>query len=81
MEGGANALKWQYGFRSDGYNQIIVFNDEESFKDTIANDPYMKAIVGADDFTRSILPGVFIAGLLDIPREDAQEFHHTATQK
>lgn len=59
-----------YGFHPEGYNQIIVFDNEQSFKDVIANDPHMIAIVGADDLTKGMLPGVFIAGLLDISRED-----------
>ena len=70
-----------YGFRPEGYNQIVVFDNEQSFRDIVESDPCMVAIVGADELTKSILPGVFIAGLLDIPHVDGQEFHRAATQK
>ena len=59
-----------YGFRPDGYNQIIVFDCEDDFKKIVAVNPHMTAIMGADELTKGMFPGVFIAGLLDNPRRD-----------
>ena len=59
-----------YGFRPNGYDQIIVFKDEELFKEIVAANPRMTAIMGADELTKGMFPGVFIAGLLDNPRRD-----------
>lgn len=52
-----------YGFRSDGYNQVIVFDDEADFKRIMAANPDMVAIVGADCHTKRDFPGVYIAGV------------------
>lgn len=52
-----------YGFRPDGYNQIIVFDDERDFQRIVAANPHMTAIMGADDYTKNEYPGVFIAGV------------------
>lgn len=52
-----------YGFRPDGYNQIIVFDSEDDFKKIVAANPNMTAIMGADDYTRSEYPGLFMAGV------------------
>lgn len=54
-----------YGFRPDGYDQIIVFNNEDAFKQILAANPGMTAIMVVDDHTKEEFPGVFIAGLLD----------------
>lgn len=55
-----------YGFRPDGYNQIIVVDNERDFQRIIAANPHMTAIMGADDYTRSEYPGVFIAGVKEV---------------
>lgn len=55
------------GFCPCVYNQIIVFNSESDFKAIVAANPHMVAIIGADDYTKSRYPGVFIAGI----REEA----------
>lgn len=65
-----SGLGQSYGFCPEGFNQIVVFDNEQSFKDIVTNNPHMIAIVGADDLTKDMLPGVFIAGLLEISRED-----------
>ena len=52
-----------YGFRPEGYNQIIVFDNEEDFQRIVAANPAMTAIMGADDYTRENFPGVFIVGV------------------
>lgn len=54
-----------YGFSPHKYNQIIVFDNEDDFKEIVAANPNMTAIMGADDHTRSEYPGVFIAGILE----------------
>lgn len=59
-----------YGFCPRGFNQIIVFSDEHDFKEIVAANPHMTAIMGADELTKGMFPGVFIAGLLDNPRRD-----------
>lgn len=59
-----------YGFCPRRFNQIIVFSDERDFKEIVAANPHMTAIIGADDHTRLEYPGVFIAGVADIPHED-----------
>lgn len=64
-----------YGFRSDEYDQIIVFNDEQEFKEIVAANPRMTAIMGADDQTREEYPGVFIAGLVEYLPADKTEAH------
>lgn len=70
-----------FGFSPAGYNQVILFNDEEEFKEIVAANPNMTAIMGADDHTRNEYPGVFIAGVRDSLLEDKMVDHHTATQK
>lgn len=66
-----------YGFRPNGYNQIIVFKDEELFKEIMAANPHMTAIMGADDHTRKEFPGVFIAGLVEyLPKEAEARMEH-----
>ena len=51
------------GFSPVGFNQIIVFSDEQAFKEIVAANPHMTAIIGADDHTRKNYPGVFISGV------------------
>ena len=43
-----------YGFRPDGFNQIIIFNNERDL-----------TIIGADDHTKREFPGVYIAGVME----------------
>lgn len=52
-----------FGFSPAGYNQIILFTDEGMFQTVMAANPYMKAIIGGDDHTKTMFPGVFLAGL------------------
>ncbi len=52
-----------YGFSAREYSQIILFRSEETFKEVVAANPNMTAIIGADDHTKEILPGVFLAGV------------------
>lgn len=52
-----------YGFNPAKYNQIVVFDNERDFQRIIAANPHMTAIMGADDYTKSEYPGVFIAGV------------------
>ena len=59
-----------YGFSTNGYDQIIVFKDPSIFAEILAANPHMTAIMGADELTKGMFPGVFIAGLLDNPRRD-----------
>ena len=56
-------MGYSYGFSPVGFNQIIVFSDEQAFKEIVAANPNMTAIMGADDHTRENYPGVFIAGV------------------
>ena len=77
-----------YGFRPDGYDQIIVFDNEGDFKEIVAANPGMTAIMGADDHTRQEFPGVFIAGLKElnygqalIMLKDAQSYVKHASLK
>lgn len=76
-----NETNQSYGFCPRGFNQIIVFSDEHDFKEIVAANPHMTAIMGADDHTRLEYPGVFIAGVVDGSHEDKQGSHHIATQK
>lgn len=71
-----------FGFRPDGYNQIIVFSSESDFKTTVAANPHMTAIMGADDHTKSGYPGVFIAGIRGeaSSREDKKAVRPQSTQ-
>lgn len=62
-----------YGFRPNGYDQIIVFKDEELFNEIVAANPRMSAIMGADDHTKKEFPGVFIAGLVEYLLTDDME--------
>lgn len=52
-----------FGFSAHGYNQIIVFTDGEEFKEIVAANPNMMAIMGADDHTKQNFPGIYIAGI------------------
>lgn len=54
-----------YGFRPDGFNQIIIFNNERDFKEIVAANPHMMTIIGADDHTKREFPGVYIAGVME----------------
>ena len=54
---------YSYGFSPVGFNQIIVFSDEQAFKEIVSANQNMTAIMGADDHTRKNYPGVFIAGV------------------
>lgn len=58
-------MSQSYGFRPDGYNQIIVFSNEQDFKEILAANPHMKAIMGVDSHTREDFPGVYIAGVME----------------
>ncbi|MGN0663934.1 MAG: hypothetical protein ACI4L5_02555 [Negativibacillus sp.] len=62
-----------YGFSGWPYDQIIVFNDEEYFKQIVAANPHMVALMGADDYTKENFPGVFIAGLKSSAQPDNGE--------
>ncbi len=64
-----------YGFRPDGFNQIIIFNNEHDFKEIVAANPGMTAIMGDDDHTKQEFPGVFIAGLNESLQADRMEGH------
>lgn len=54
-----------YGFRPNGFNQIIIFNNERDFKEIVAANPHMMTIIGADDHTKREFPGVYIAGVME----------------
>lgn len=66
-----------YGFSTHGYNQIIVFSDAEEFKEIVAANPNMTAIMGADDHTKEKYPGVFLAGVMASPHTGKQESRHS----
>lgn len=51
------------GFSTYGYNQVILFSSENDFKEIVAANPNMTAIIGADDYTRQNFPGVYVAGV------------------
>lgn len=70
------------GFSPYGYNQIIVFTRESDFNKIVAANPHMVAIIGADDYTKSRYPGIFIAGIRDEAslREDKKAGRPHSTQ-
>ena len=51
------------GFSVAEFNQIVVFSQKDDFEKIVAANPNMTAIIGADDYTREALPGVYIAGI------------------
>ena len=51
------------GFSTAEFNQIVVFSQKDDFEKIVAANPNMTAIIGADDYTRDALPGVFVAGV------------------
>lgn len=53
-----------FGFSAAHFNQIVIFNDEQDFKKIVAANSHMTAIMGADDYTRSHYPGLYIAGVM-----------------
>lgn len=58
-----------YGFSPSEFNQIIVFRCEEDFKEALAFNHNMTAIIGDDKHTKEFYPGVFIAGVkASLPR-------------
>lgn len=71
-----------YGFAGAAFNQIIVFCSGEAMNAAIAANPHMTAIMGADDYTRSAFPGVYIAGIMceASRREDILAGGQTAIQ-
>lgn len=69
------------GFLTYGYNQIVVFLDEKDFKEIVAVNPNMTAIIGADDYTKKVFPGLFVAGIKANPQRDILEDHPSATQR
>lgn len=66
-------MEKSYGFRPDRYNQIIVFDCEDDFKRIVAANPDMTAIMGADDYTKSEYPGLFIAGVKNVQSSTRKE--------
>lgn len=52
-----------YGFSTAEFNQIIIFNNENELKKCMAVNPNMVLIIGGNDHTKAIFPGVFIVGL------------------
>ena len=52
-----------FGFSTYGYSQIILFSNEEDFRKIVDANSNMTAIIGADDHTKNLLPGVFLAGI------------------
>lgn len=70
-----------YGFRAKRYETIIVFRDENAFKEIIAANPNMIAVMGADDYTKKNFPGVFIAGIYPNSQQDKEEECSFPTQK
>lgn len=51
------------GFATHGYGQIVVFANEGEFNEIVAANPNMTAIVGSDEHTKELFPGVFVAGV------------------
>ncbi len=54
-----------YGFSPKGYNQIIVFNNWQDFKESVDANANMVAIMGSDGHTRKAYPGVYIAAVTE----------------
>ena len=57
-----------FGFCPDGYNQIVIFTDDNEFREALAGNPNMVAIAGNDPFTIENFPGVYIAGVMESSR-------------
>lgn len=69
------------GFSTYGYNQIVLFTNENDFKEIVAANPNMTAIIGADDYTRQNFPGVYVAGVTANSPGDIAEDDPAATRK
>lgn len=70
-----------YGFSPMGFSQVIVFTSEGDFKEIIAANQHMTAIMGADDYTKRNFPGVFIAGIKANSQGDKEPGCPSSTQK
>lgn len=64
-----------------GFSQVIVFTSEGDFKEIIAANQHMTAIMGADDYTKRNFPGVFIAGIKANSQGDKEPGCPSSTQK
>lgn len=69
------------GFSTHGYNQIVVFSNEEALEKVVAANPNMTALMGTDDYTKQKYPGVFLAGITASSQRDISEGDRMATQK
>lgn len=52
-----------YGFIGAMYNQIFVFRNKADFELVLNANENMEALVGKDEFTSKLFPGVYIAGI------------------
>lgn len=64
-----------FGFCPDGYNQIVIFTDDNEFREVLAENPNMVAITGNDPFTIENFPGVYVAGVMENSQPDRPEAH------
>lgn len=64
-----------FGFSPAGYSQIILFTEESDFREIVAANPNMTAIMGADDHTKNEFPGLFVAGIKANSQMDKAEGH------
>lgn len=70
-----------FGFSPAGLNQVILFNDEEEFKEIVAANPDMTVLMGGDGHDRKGFPNVFVAGLKASSQTDKWAVDHIAIQK
>lgn len=69
------------GFSTYEYNQVILFSNENDFKEIVAANSNMTAIIGADDYTRKNFPGVYVAGVMANSPRGIAEDDPAATRK
>ena len=70
-----------YSFPGEVYERVIVIRDEDVFFETLAANPNMKGIIGADEHTRESFPGVYIAGVMASSHRDYNADRSASTQK
>jgi len=51
------------GIPTKGYSMIIVFNDEDTFRQSLKENSHLKPLMGVEAYEKENFPEIFIAGM------------------
>ena len=54
------------GIPAGGYSMIIVFNDEETFRQALKENSHLKPLMGVENYEKENFPEIFIAGMAKV---------------